>query len=74
MYLDVRTKEEYEEGHYPDALHHDLAQLMQGVMPPLEKTTELKVYCRSGNRSEIAKEILLENGFTNVTNIGGFNN
>lgn len=74
MYLDVRTKEEYEAGHYPDALHHDLSLLMQGIMPPLEKNIEIKVYCRSGNRSEIAKEILIENGFTNVTNIGGFNN
>ncbi|MDQ5949794.1 MAG: phage shock protein [Patescibacteria group bacterium] len=74
MYLDVRTKEEYDSGHFPDALHHDLALLMQGIMPPLEKNIEIKVYCRSGNRSETARKILSESGFTNVTNIGGYTN
>ncbi len=72
MYLDVRTQEEFDSGHKDGALHHDLALLMSGTMPALPKESEILVYCRSGNRSEIAKSILEENGYTNVTNIGGY--
>lgn len=72
IYLDVRTKSEYDEGHYENAIHHDLALLVDGVLPTIEKDAEIHVYCRSGNRSEVAKNILIKNGFTNVTNIGGF--
>ncbi len=72
VYLDVRTKSEYDEGHYDGAIHHDLALLMDGVLPNIEKDAEIHAYCRSGNRSEVAKEILIKHGFTNVKNIGGF--
>lgn len=72
IYLDVRTKSEYDEGHYDNAINHDLALLMQGVLPDIDKDAEIHVYCRSGGRSEIAKEILIKHGFMHVTNIGGF--
>ncbi len=72
MYVDVRTQEEYAQGHYEGALHHDLALLLEGTMPDIAKDTEIRVYCRSGNRAEIAKDILFDNGFTNVTNVGGY--
>ena len=72
VYLDVRTKSEYDEGYYDNAIHHDLALLMQGVLPNIDKDAEIYVYCRSGNRSEVAKEILIKYGFSHVKNIGGF--
>ena len=70
--LDVRTKEEWNEGHKQNALHFELARLIAGEIPPLEKDTELQVYCRSGQRSEVACNILRSAGFVNVHNAGGF--
>lgn len=70
--LDVRTIEEWNQGHKPGALHFDLARLIAGEVPLIEKSTELQVYCRSGGRAEIASEILRSKGFTSVHNNGGF--
>ena len=68
--LDVRTKEEYEEKHIEDAINIPLDEI--------EKTTKLKdkeqlifVYCKSGNRSKQASEILANLGYTNIYDIGG---
>ncbi|PIR97043.1 MAG: rhodanese-like domain-containing protein [Candidatus Doudnabacteria bacterium CG10_big_fil_rev_8_21_14_0_10_41_10] len=69
--LDVRTQEEWDEGHVLGAEFFDLVSLEQGKLPDISKDTEISVYCRSGRRAGIAKEILDSNGFTNVTNIGG---
>jgi len=71
-HIDVRTQPEFDAGHIPDALHHDLELLERGVFPDIPKDTQIQVYCRSGNRSALAKMILEQAGFTNVTNIGGF--
>lgn len=47
---------------------------LQDRMKELDKTSEIVVICRSGNRSRIACESLLENGFSNVANLkGGMN-
>lgn len=73
MYLiDVRTPAEYAQGHYPNAVNHELDLMMQGVLPDVPLDTEIQTYCRSGARSGAAVEILKKNGFTNVTNIGGY--
>ena len=70
IYLDVRTDQEWQEGHLSDAVHFDLAKLQQGLLPDLDKSAEINVYCRSGRRAEEAKNILAQNGFTNVKNAG----
>ena len=70
--LDVRTKEEWEEGHKDGAVHFDLERLMNGEVPDCDKGTELQVYCRSGGRAGIACDILKTKGFTNAHNAGGF--
>ena len=72
IYLDVRTDQEWQEGHLSDAVHFDLAKLQQGLLPNLDKSAQLNVYCKSGRRAEEAKNILTQNGFTNVRNAGGF--
>jgi phage shock protein E len=70
--IDVRTPFEYADGHYPNAINHELDLIMQGVFPDVPYDTEIQVYCRSGNRSSIAKKLLEQSGFNRVTDIGGY--
>lgn len=70
--IDVRTKEEYDEGHVPGALLHPLNSIEQTIG---SVTTDLHapiiLYCRSGNRSGQAQALLQRMGYTNVSNAGG---
>jgi len=70
IYIDVRTKMEYDTGHKEGAMHHDIMDIMQGVLPAIPKDSEVTLYCESGNRSMMAKTMLENAGFTNVTNGG----
>lgn len=70
--LDVRTIEEWNEGHKENAMHFDLARLMAGETLDVPKDAYIQVYCRSGGRAGMACEILAEHGFTDVKNAGGF--
>ena len=70
--LDVRTKEEYDSGHIAGAVNLPLQDLADGppaLLPDLSQ--EIYVYCRSGNRSKQASQILAELGYTNVFEFGG---
>ncbi len=71
IYIDVRTPEEFAAGHYPDAINHSVELIMQGILPELAKDTEINLYCRSGGRAGVAKQIMEQSGFTKVTNKGG---
>jgi phage shock protein E len=70
--IDVRTPEEFNQGHYKGAINFDINLMMQGKLPDLPKDTKIEVYCRSGGRAEAAKQILISSGFKNVKNIGGY--
>jgi len=70
--IDVRTPEEFEKGHYTDAINHELALLEDDLMPEYPKDAELFVYCKRGIRAGKAQKILQEHGFLNVTNIGAY--
>lgn len=72
IYLDVRTKEEYDEGHIKDALHLDVNEIIRGSDPECKKTDEIVTYCVSGNRSGVAARALTGRGFTHVVNGGGY--
>ena len=70
--LDVRTQEEYDEGHIPGAVvisHEEIAEKAEGVLT--DKDQLILVYCRSGRRSKIAAEALVELGYTNIKEFGG---
>ena len=70
--LDVRTREEYDEGHIPSATqisHEEIAEKAEGVLT--DKDQLILVYCRSGRRSKIAAEALIELGYTNIKEFGG---
>lgn len=67
--LDVRTVQEFNEGHAPGAVNIPI-QVIRERMNELPKDKPVVVYCRSGNRSATAKQILDAAGFTRVIDIG----
>ena len=70
--LDTRTREEYDQSHIPGALlipHTEIAERAEEELP--DKDQLILVYCRSGNRSKQASEVLAELGYTNVKEFGG---
>ena len=70
--LDTRTQEEYDQSHIPGALlipHPEIAQRAEEALP--DKDQVILVYCRSGNRSKQASEVLAELGYTHVKEFGG---
>lgn len=70
--LDVRTKEEYDSGHIKDAVLIPVDVLEKEAVTSLkDKKAVIFVYCRSGNRSVTASNILVKLGYTNVYNLGG---
>jgi phage shock protein E len=74
LLIDVRTQEEFRERHAPGAENIPVDEICDGKLGILEgisKNTPLELYCRSGHRSETAKEALEFLGFTDVTNLGG---
>ena len=71
--LDVREPEEWAAGHLEGAKHIPLGQLT-GRLHELDKSKEIIVICRSGNRSGLACELLSEKGFDVVNMTGGMNN
>lgn len=70
--LDVRTEEEYAEGHIENALQLSSTEISDSVEELIpDKDAKILVYCRSGNRSEGATRDMLELGYTNVYDFGG---
>ncbi len=69
--LDVRTAQEYREGHIPGSKNIPLQAIDRVTSVAGNKDTALFVYCHSGARSRQASGILQSMGYTNVTNIGG---
>ncbi len=71
LLIDVRTLDEWNEGHAKGALHWELGSPLRQAITTLPKDMPIFTYCRSGARSEQAKQILIDEGFVNVTNSGG---
>ena len=75
--LDVRMQQEYDAGHIANAVLLPLPLIEAGdaevarVLP--DKDAEILVYCRSGRRSAIAANALINMGYTNVLDFGGIN-
>jgi len=67
--LDVRTPEEWNEYHAPDTTLIPLDELAARVNE-LPKDQPIVVVCRSGNRSQTGRDILLQAGF-NATSVNG---
>ena len=69
--LDVRSPQEYREGHIPGSQNVPLQQLDKVEEVTENKDTVLYVYCHSGGRSRQAVSLLKHMVYTNVLNIGG---
>lgn len=72
--LDVRTEEEFSSGHIEGAVlipDYEIADRAEAELP--DKDMLILVYCRSGNRSKRASEVLVSLGYTNVKEFGGIN-
>ena len=70
--LDVRTIEEYNEGHIPDAICIPNETIDNNIINQIpDKEQLILIYCRSGNRSKQAAEKLKKLGYTNLIDFGG---
>ena len=70
--IDARTQEEFAEGHIENAIlipEYEIANRAEKELP--DKDALILVYCRSGRRSKIASEELVNLGYTNVKEFGG---
>jgi rhodanese-related sulfurtransferase len=67
--VDVRTPGEFAEGNVKGSVNIPLDQV-QNQLAKFKAKENIVVFCRSGNRSGQAKSILEQNGFSNVTNGG----
>jgi len=70
--LDVREKEEWDEGHLPGATHLPRGFLEVRVEKAVDdRTKPIIVYCAGGTRSAFAAKTLQEMGYTNVVSMAG---
>lgn len=75
LLLDVRTPEEFAEGHVDGATNLPVQVLESKLSSfPAKKDQDIVVYCRSGKRSATAKALLEKAGFTRVHDLGGMSN
>lgn len=70
FFLDVRTQEEWDDFHAPNSTLIPLDQL-ENRLNELPKDEPIVVVCRSGNRSQVGRDILLSNGFEQTTSMAG---
>ncbi len=73
LIVDVRTVEEFNEGHLKGALlipHPYIAQMIGEYVE--DKEREIGLYCAAGVRSNFAMMILKEMGYKNAVNLGGY--
>ena len=68
--LDVRTRQEYQEGHIKNA-HLIPVDELENRLHELPSERPIYIYCRSGQRANTAKRKLIEKGFREVYNFGG---
>lgn len=69
--LDVRTAEEYNDGHIDGNINIPLDKISSVENTVKDKSTPLYVYCLSGGRSGQAVSYLKQIGYINAKNIGG---
>lgn len=70
--IDARTQEEFDQGHIDGAIlipEYEIADRAENELK--DKNQLILVYCRSGRRSKIASEALVQLGYTNVKEFGG---
>jgi rhodanese-related sulfurtransferase len=71
LFLDTRSKSEFEVSHIPNALYIDYDNFKLASLDSIDRSKEIIVYCSIGVRSQDIGKQLKENGFTNVKNLYG---
>lgn len=71
--IDVRNKDEFENGHIKTAVNIRLDQLRNNFGKLKDKRKSIITCCASGMRSASAKSLLISNGYAEVYNGGGWN-
>lgn len=70
--IDVRTPQEYAQGHIANAINIDHSVIGQEIgKAKIAKDDTVILYCRSGRRSQIALEALQKMGYSKAVNYGG---
>lgn len=69
--LDVRSNDEWNEGHIAGATHTYAGDIAQGVTPELPASESVAVICGSGYRSSVASSLLQSRGLQNLINVRG---
>lgn len=69
--IDVRSEREFNQGHLESAFNIPLNEIMSSGLTPFTEDQPIVLYCRTGNRSNIAKQHLIKQGFTHVHDAGG---
>ena len=67
--IDVRTTEEFQSAHLNKAINIEWQNILS-IQNNINKTEKIYLYCRSGNRSQKATEILIDAGYVDVENLG----
>lgn len=72
LVLDVRSKEEYDTGHVPGAVHIPYGELSSRLSElPGGEGQEIVVYCEVGGRAAVATKVLENAGYSEVRNLEG---
>ena len=69
LIIDVRTLDEYISGHLEDSINIEW-QKISSIQESVAKDEKIYLYCRSGNRSGKAADILISKGYMDVINLG----
>ena len=70
--LDVRTPAEFASGHLPGAINLDVQSPdFPAQVAALDPNVPYAVYCRSGNRSQAALDIMARSGVSDAYHLGG---
>jgi phage shock protein E len=67
--IDVRTPEEFQSARLNKAINIEWQNILS-IQNNINKTEKIYLYCRSGNRSQKATEILIDAGYVDVENLG----
>jgi phage shock protein E len=65
--IDVRTLEEWDEGHHPNAIHIPIGTYPKNI----NKKSRILIYCRTGRRAKIAVQQYIKKGYKNINYITG---
>ena len=66
LLIDVRTPEEYREKHIEGAVNIPVYEIDNIKNEIIDPNKVILVYCKTGKRSKIVKQILTQNGYKNV--------